>query len=124
MEKLFNLYKKMLEIHIGTKTTDKVFHEATADFYSSLFDLFHLISEKRQDIELDKPVHLEESRNEAYDLLEKAKIELEELINEDNTFGMDNLLRDLYDKLETQCWTARWFLPKLEDEEDTNPEID
>lgn len=67
-----------------------------------------------QDLEIDKPANFEEAANEAYDLLEKAKIELEELINEDNSFGMDNLLRGLYDKLETQCGTARGFLPKAE----------
>lgn len=123
MDKLFKLYKSMLDIHIQTKTIDKVFHEATADFYELLFSLFHEISEKRQDIEMDKPANCEEAKNEAYDLLEKAKIELEELINEENTFWMDNLLRGLYDKLEFACWTARGFLPRMEDEKDDTGDV-
>lgn len=124
MDKLFKIYKTILDIHIKIKTVDKVFHEFTADAYELAFDMFHLISEKRQDLEIDKPVEmLEESENEVYDQLEKAKIELEEMIWETNTYGMDNLLRDLYDKLETMCWTARWFLPKEYNNGDEETEI-
>ena len=55
MDKLFDLFKRVLIAHIETKTTEPLFHEQSQDFYELLFDCFHLISEKRQDIEEDIP---------------------------------------------------------------------
>jgi hypothetical protein len=58
-------------------------------------------------LELDDPIKGDEAFQEAYDILEEAKKEIETLVNEDNSIGMDNLLRGLYDKLESECGTAR-----------------
>jgi hypothetical protein len=82
MDNLFELYKRMLKIHIATKTTDKVFHEATADFYSTLFDAFHQISEKNQDLEIDESECKCDVAEEAYDILEEAMATLEDMIEE------------------------------------------
>lgn len=126
MEKLFSIYKRMLELHIWTKTTDLLFHQASKEFYTLLFSVFHEISEKRQDNELDVSTDCKVAGTEAYDLLEEAKDEIEKMIKEDNSFGMDNLLRGLVDKLEFACGTSRGFVQKeeikeeeLEEEEET-----
>ena len=103
MDRLFQIYKRLLELHIGTKTNDLLFHQASEDFYTLLFDVFHQISEKRQDIKLDNPIDCEKAEQEAYDLIEEAKSELESMVSEDNSVGMDNLLRGLVDKLEFAC---------------------
>lgn len=120
MDKLFQFYKRMLELHIGTKTTDIVFHKASEDFYSTLFDCFHQISEKEQDIKLVNPIDCDVASKEAYDLIEQAKEEIESMIEEKNTPWMDNLLRALVDKLEFDCGTARGFLEEEDDETETS----
>lgn len=117
MEKLFDLFKIALTAHINTKTTDPLFHEKSQAFYELLFDCFHQIAEKEQDVgenatDSTKPIE------EIYSALEKAKEIIEEMLNHEPTIGMDNLLRGLYDKLEFACGNARGFL-KEEDEEKT-----
>lgn len=118
MDKLFQAYKRMLELHIATKTTSVTFHETSAKFYELLFDVFHTISEKNQDLEKEVAMDCKEASEEAYKLLEEAKSEIETMIKEDNSFWMDNLLRWLFDKLEFSCGTARSFLEK----DDEKPE--
>jgi hypothetical protein len=83
----------MILLHIGTKTNDIVFHQTSESFYNLLFDVFHTISEKRQDTQEDKPVDCEKAGKEAYDILEKAKSIIEDMIEESQTYGMDDLLR-------------------------------
>lgn len=112
----------MLELHIGTKTTGLLFHQASKDFYGLLFSVFHDISEKRQDNEKDEAIDCEVAWKEAYYLLEEAKEEIEMLIKEKNTPWMDNLLRSLVDKLETACWTAKWFTKEEAEEEEKEEE--
>lgn len=118
MERLFGIFEQLLLLHIGTKTNDPLFHEKSAAFYQIVFDIFHEVSEKNQDIWEDKPVDCEEARQETYDLLEEAKELLEEMIEEDNSYGKDNLLRWLVDKLEFQCWNAKGFIEEEEKDED------
>ena len=118
MEKLFSIYKRLLELHIQTKTTDLVFHQASEKFYDLMFSVFHDISEKRQDNELDVAIDCEVAWQEAYDLLEEAKAEIESMIEWENTKWMDNLLRGIVDKLEFACWTARGFVKKEKEEEE------
>lgn len=107
--RLFDLYKAVLLAHIATKGTDSVFHAKSAEFYSVLFEAFHAIKEKEQDTEDDAPMDREEAAKIAYDSLEEAKGIIENMIEEKNTPGMDNLLRGLYDKLESSCGDARCF---------------
>jgi hypothetical protein len=117
MEKLFDLFKKTLIAHINTKTTNPLFHEKSQEFYELLFDCFHQISEKEQDVSDEATEHTKPIE-ETYSALEKAKEIIEEMINDEPTIGMDNLLRGLYDKLEFACGNARGFL-KEEDEDES-----
>lgn len=117
MEKLFNLYKKMLLLHIGTKTNDLVFHQASENFYNTLFDVFHQISEKKQDIEEDEFIDCEEARAGAYLLLKEAKSIAETLIKSKTTVWIDNLLRGFVDKLEFDIGTARGLTMQYSEEE-------
>lgn len=105
--RLFELFKIVLLAHIQTKTVCPLFHEKSQDFYELLFDCFHQISEKKQDIEEDKPGNEEELIQSTYDSIEEAKKIIEDMVKEDNTIGMDNLLRGLHDKLEFACGNAR-----------------
>ena len=114
MEALFAIYKKLLLLHVGTKTNEPIFHEKSAGFYELLFDIFHEVSEKNQDIWEDKPVDCKKATKDALTLLEEAKWLVEDMIEESNTYGKDNLLRWLADKLEFQIGTAK----SLVEEED------
>ena len=118
MEKLFNLYKQVLIAHIQTKTTDSLFHERSQDFYETLFEVFHAISEKRQDTEEDESGDCKTLTEQTYDNLEEAKSIVEDMVGDNNSIWMDNLLRGLVDKLEFQCWNARALLKEETEEKD------
>jgi hypothetical protein len=105
MEKLFELFKVVLLAHIKTKTVDSLFHEKSQAFYELLFDCFHQISEKEQDISPNME-DAEPLISDTYDALEEAKTIIEKMVKNDNTIGMDNLLRGLADKLEFACGNA------------------
>ena len=121
MDKLFNLYKQVLLAHIATKTTEPLFHEKSEEFYELLFKCFHSISEKRQDNGLDYTGKCSIHIKNTYEALESAKEEIEKMISEENSTGMDNLLRWLADELESACGSARGFLEE-EEEEPEEPE--
>ncbi len=118
MEELFNLYKQVLLAHIQTKTTCPLFHEKSAAFYELLFEVFHTISEKRQDLGLDKAPDEYQLVKQTYDNIEKAKASLEAMVKEKNSVGMDNLLRGLVDKLESECGNAKALLAEEQEEVD------
>lgn len=129
MDKFKKLFDDSFNIHVGTKTIDKVFHDFTAEVYEFIFKVRHLVNEKKQDIDVDKPVpSLEEAKNEIYDIIEKTKIELEQLRAEELSIGMNKLTEDLIDDAETLCGTAKWFLPREEEgmevEEGTEIEVE
>lgn len=110
MDRIFEIYKQILSAHIKTKTTCPLFHEKSADFYELIFDIFHTISEKRQDIEIDMTWDEEVLKRQTYDNLEEVKSIIESMINANKNIGMDNLLRGLMDKLDFACGNARWFI--------------
>jgi hypothetical protein len=116
MERLFQLYKQVLIAHIQTKTVEPLFHEKSQDFYELLFDVFHSVSEKKQDIELDQPADCETAVNTTYDALIETKGILKDMIRNNDSIGIDNLLRGLYDKLESACGTARGFVKEEQEE--------
>lgn len=118
MNNLFEAYKRVLEAHIYTKTKDPVFHDKSAWFYELLFEVFHSISEKKQDIETWKDVDCDFLKQRTYDDIEMVKNELIKYIELNESVGMDNLLRWLVDKLESACWTARSFVKEEEEEEE------
>ena len=102
--------------HIQTKTTNSQFHEKSQEFYELLFDVFHNLSEKRVDIALDTVPDDEESIKRAYDAIEEAKTIIESMVKDDNSVGMDNLLRGMADKLEFACGNARAFIEEESEE--------
>ena len=120
-DKLLQLYVEALKIHIGTKTKCNVFHEFTQDIYEWLFDVFHSISEKLEDInEWEYTVSdLDKSKQRIYDIVEEIKTELED-IKWDYTTWFDNLTRWLIDKVEFLCWNAKSFIE--EEKEDYKEE--
>lgn len=116
MEELFSLFKQVLIAHIETKTTCPTFHDKSQEFYELLFDVFHQISEKRQDTEEDMPQMEETLIQQTYDNIEKAKLIIEWMVKEKNSIWMDNLLRWLADKLEFACGNARAFINEENEE--------
>lgn len=120
IERLFELYKQVLLAHIQTKTVEPLFHEKSEAFYELLFDVFHTISEKRQDNETDEPGDCDILIQETYDNIEEARKIVEEMVKENNSIGMDNLLRGLSDKLEFACGNARAFIEEEKEEEPKN----
>lgn len=121
MDRLFELYKRVLIAHILTKTNKPLFHEKSAEFYELLFEIFHSISEKRQDIMVDAPGECDVLVKETYDSLEEAKKIIEGMVGEKNSIGMDNLLRGLSDKLEFACGNARGFIEEENEEMEMKP---
>lgn len=117
LSRLFDIYKLVLLAHIGTKTTFSQFHDKSESFYELLFEVFHTISEKRQDTWTDKPADEEKVTQEVYDAIEEAKSIIEWMIKESNSVGMDNLLRGLADKLEFACGDARAFIEEKDEYE-------
>lgn len=112
MNRIFQIYKRLLEIHIGTKCSPEwtVFHEKTADAYEMLFDVFHTISEMRQDTEEDIPLLVEEVAIESYELVEEAQKLIESMIKNNKNIWTDNLLRWHAEKLNWLCGNLRWFI--------------
>lgn len=122
MSEIFALYKLVLLNHIRTKTTCPLFHEKSEDFYNLLFDVFHEIMEKRQDLWLDETADENTAYKSTYEAIEKVKTSLESMVKESNSVGMDNLLRGLIDKLEFACGTARGFIKEEEEEKEESPD--
>jgi len=108
-DKVFDLYKEMLELHIGTKTNDIVFHQASKWFYETLFSAFHDAKEVLQDSKQESPVNAEDARKKSYKLLEEAKGILTSMVESNKDIAVDNVLRWLVDKLGFDCGTARGF---------------
>lgn len=116
MKDLFSAFKNLLDIHIAVKTTYPLLHEHTEKAYEFAFDCFHQISEKRQDIQLDKSMDDEEAVKQAYKDMEDLKQALYDMVKEKNSVGMDNLLRGLADKAESICGDLRGFVEQEKDE--------
>ena len=91
--RLFEIYKLILLAHIETKTVFSQFHEKSQEFYETLFEVFHTISEKRQDLGIDDPADEETIAQETCDNIDEAKKIVCDMIKGKNTVGMDNLLR-------------------------------
>lgn len=122
-DKLLQLYVEALKIHIGTKTKCNTFHKFTEEVYDWLFEVFHSISEKLEDINKWEYTvsDLEKSKQRIYDICEEIKSELED-IKWDYTTWFDNLARGLIDKVEFICWNAKSFIEEEEKEEEYKEE--
>ncbi len=116
VSQLFDLFKVVLVAHIETKTICTTFHPKSAEFYEILFDIFHQVAEKRQDIGEDEPADEETAIQDTYDALIEAKDILETMIEWNNSVGMDNLLRWLLDSLEGKIGDCKAFLEEEKEE--------
>lgn len=125
-KELFALYEEMLSLHIGTKTNDLVFHQASADFYDTLFASFHDVAEAMQDGKMSAPTNPEEAKSKAYAILMKAKELLSSMVESNSDIALDNKLRGLVDKLTFDCGTARGFTDSKDEavEEEVSEEED
>lgn len=119
MDKIFNNFKMVFLNHIRTKTSDALFHEKSAQLYELLFEVFHAIMEKRQDLWLDEPLDCAIASQKTYDVMVGTKDILESMVSKKNSVGMDNLLRGLIDKLDSACWLSQGLLKEeMEDDEE------
>lgn len=108
MNRIFQIYKRLLEIHILTKTTDdNGFHQDTAEAYAKAFDVFHTISELRQDLEIDTPELVSSVADEAYELVEELKGLTTDMVNKNKDIAMDELLRGLVLSIAGICGNMR-----------------
>jgi hypothetical protein len=96
----FDIFKILFEIHIKTKTTDRLFHEDSPQFYEFALSVFHKVYERAIDLDLVDTIDCKEARKKNLDnliILEKA---INDQIAKKNSNGMDNLLRGLADEIE------------------------
>ena len=122
MNELFSLFQKVLLAHIGTKTVYSTFHLKSQGWYELLFDIFHEISEKRQDLKIDDCSDEETVIQDTFENLTKTRDILESMVKEKNSVGMDNLIRSLIDRLESAIGDASAFIEEESDEkEEKNP---
>lgn len=116
LKTIFQIFERLLEIHIKTKTKDSVFHGFTAGVYEKAFDVFHRVSEKMEDIgEWMEQEDLQEMKNETYEIVEELK-DIVDWMKDKYSTWMDNLVRWLVDEIESICGNARSFVKENEGE--------
>jgi hypothetical protein len=108
----FQAFKASFEGHIGTKTTDPLFHDVTKDVYEALFEIAHTIGEKGEDVgDVIGNESVQALHSKVYEAVESLKKELEGEINAGKlTVGQDNLYRGHVDKLECLCGNLSAFI--------------
>lgn len=121
-KELFALYEEMVSLHIGTKTNDLVFHQASAGFYDTLFAAFHDTAEAMQDGKMSQPTNPAEAKSKAYAILMKAKEMLSSMVESNSDIALDNKLRGLVDKLTFDCGTARGFTDSKDEAKEVSEE--
>lgn len=112
----FQIFARLLAIHIATKTVNTPFHSDTEKAYTFAFDIDHQVREMRQDLALDACSEVEEVAPEAYDLVEELKKYLADEIKANKDIGMDNLLRGLYERANGVCGTLRGYAMEAKEE--------
>jgi hypothetical protein len=80
-DKVLDLFKEMLELHIKTKTNDTLFHKEAKFFYETIFDAYHDVKEVMQDSKQDTPTEPKAARKRAYEILNEVKSILESMVN-------------------------------------------
>lgn len=113
----FQIFARLLAIHIATKTVNTPFHSDTEKAYTLAFDIDHQIREMRQDLEIDACSEVEDVATESYDLAEELKAYLKDEIKTNKDIGMDNLLRTLYERANGVCGTLRGYAKEAKEEE-------
>lgn len=112
-------YIEMVEIHLDTKTVDKITHELTRDFYELLFNITHEIGERYVDLD----GQLRDDHGDCY--IQWSKVieimstlrstlasSLGELSKDPMLVGADNLIRSHIDKLDFSIGNAKGLVKK------------
>jgi hypothetical protein len=120
-------FETTFSCHIGTKTTDPLFHDVSEGVYEALFDIAHTIGEKGEDT--NSPIGEEstaELHKKAYDAVESLKNTLEEAVKSGTlSVGTDNLYRSHLDKLEFLCGNLSAFVKKdMEEAKEGEKEVE
>lgn len=111
-QKALKAYLEMFEIHMNTKTTDKVFHEATEWFYETLFDVAHKVWERYVDKwgKLNE-LSLDEQKKRANEIIQNLRKDLEDFAeNNELSLWTEDLIGWLADEIEDLEWTAKSVL--------------
>ena len=105
-------FETALSGHIGTKTTDPLFHDVSKDVYEALFEIAHTIGEKGEDVgDSIGSESVQQLHKSVYEAVESLKKELEgEIKGGKLTMGQDNLYRGHVDKLECLCGNLSAFI--------------
>lgn len=122
MEKLYkqaqDLFIKLFDLHIRTKTLDHTYHEILKDAYEKFFDVMHKIWEKMEDIgiPINDETDIDTMKQEWYDYVEEMKQSIEGSISDAPSIWFKKLLEDFCDDLENLCGNMRSFVEKEESE--------
>ena len=126
LDRVFEIFSRLLSIHIRTKTTDRNFHKDSEDAYVLAFDISHLVREMRQNLDIDEPSKVVDIADEAYDLVEELKTILEQMTRantETNDLGYDNLLRTLAERASAVCGDMRRYVYEADEEREERGEM-
>lgn len=112
-------YIEMLEIHLDTKTVDKITHWLTEDFYELLFDIAHDIGERYVDLDgklRDDHWDCYTQRSKVIEIMSTLRSTLAsslgELSKDPMLVGADNLIRSHIDKLDFSIGNAKGLVFK------------
>ena len=121
---IFVIFWVLFKTHIRTKTTDRLFHTDSPEFYQFAFDAFHKIYERAIDLWILPNLDGDKAKSQTMDSLVELQTIIESMIKDKQTTGMDNLLRGLADELEDKIWNMKSFICDVEEEkkEETTPE--
>ena len=109
-EKVFDLYRRLLEIHIATKTSDTTFHKDSAAFYESAFDFFHSVMEGMTDAGKAASMDSAAAKKETASILNELKKIAEDMVNNNDDIAIDNILRGVVEDLGFQVGTMKGIL--------------
>ena len=113
------IFQRIFDIHVQSKTTGTQFHKDTEKAYELAFDYMHLTSEMEQNLDEAETTDSCESWQEVYNLLQELKSMNEKTVKENEDIGYDDELRGLARRLTDICWTFRQYTTKAEEEEET-----
>ena len=118
LQQIFSLFGMLFNLHIRTKTTDRLFHTESAAFYEFAFGAFHTIYERAIDLWLMPSIECEVAKKDTMTNLLELQNAIEWLIPTADTKWFENLLIGLADTLEWHIGNMKSLMPKEEEEEE------
>lgn len=116
------IFLRLLEIHIGSKTTGTQFHKDTEKAYELAFDHLHLTEEMKQNLWVGITTTCDENWQESYDLLKELKVINEEEVKSNEDIGYDDELRGLARRMTDLCGTFKQYTKEIEEDEEEEEE--